>query len=1170
MINEKDLKLKLTNFYKGLNLADETKPIIDRLFVDYRIQLKKLEDSLKEALNNDAKRSLNINREYYDIVSKHSSLYEEFVVKNKKTTRKNIEENNKAKQEIYLQESVLEAESKIIISNSETTARTEINEFEKKLINLIASTKIEIEEAKKTYMINSDMWIKERDSELKALNEDFERQLNDIKKKQQERSKAYETQMLLIRQQREQLVSNNSEEYREIKENHIEFSIFHNSQIDIASDKLRDEQRRLNEEMIEPFNNLKEQINILQQKIETKKAEIEFDIQTKSDYLLVPFQQLKTKYDEDMRACVIDQNDQIQQLENEYKLFESEINKQIRTLTQLYESGDKSNSSKREYNKKVKALNKEKKDNLNLKNQQIREIKLLKQSQFIELTTNFVEKKKILDLEFVEFEYEKLKDKNEFICDHEKQINLINLQIAKLEEDKNYKIWLLNNAYNNEIAYLERILQLGSENQELLVKNQVGENSLLLANNAYHNDLIKTYYLLEAELLQLQSSILNLEHQHDLNEVTSKYQLLIQEEMVKRDSLIKQYEYEVLMEKENLKRHNSEIMSNFEQIKAKTEYELNHQKNENSRQIQQLDYILNLKNIKIDNLTKKQEASIQLQIARAKADRNFKMYKISAEKNDGYYLGLFDILFEYHKKYDAITKLIKISYDHPDFDMATFYHLLDISDTLTRHFMNEMVEILEKFEKMTTEFIDNRIEELTGFKFINKEQELLDRVAANEDLIKEAIEVIEQERRQLVNDLNALDAIILRDTIQISSLYKNIQNLKSKPSTPLIDEELVQLELGLTVLKNYVKSNEKNKRQLEKQILIKDRKIAPLKQELTYSNLLYRYEKRVLTRQMERYARVYYRQKNRNIKQFSLTKEKVKKYCINLTNGIENLKNTLAKNIEAINIQQKRAKRLRDRFINNLHQDFNNFRNINLSLYQSQVKDQQNVVNGFNSSYLRLNKNLNHSYESSFSSEKRKHLNRNKMFDNTKNKLHAEFFYEVDKIAQTATLKENAIDQTMKEYDYLFTKTFDDRTNTIQTIKKNYEELSKNLQENTKTKIDNLKQTYNEFYNKKRLQQKEHSQQQIRLYELTTNRSLTYLDTYLTNKTQLEESLKEFYKENNRLVKNKQQQYKRYLLDYKNEEKQIEHEMRVKLHKNYLKLKNNYNQNINQVEKNTY
>lgn len=167
--------------------------------------------------------------------------------------------------------------------------------------------------------------------------------------------------MLLIRQQREQLVSNNSEEYRKIKENHIEFSIFHNSQIDIASDKLRDEQRRLNEEMIEPFNNLKEQINILQQKIETKKAEIEFDIQTKSDDLLVPFQQLKTKYDEDMRACVIDQNNQIQQLENEYKLFESEINKQIRTLTQLYESGDKSNSSKREYNKKVKALNKEKK-----------------------------------------------------------------------------------------------------------------------------------------------------------------------------------------------------------------------------------------------------------------------------------------------------------------------------------------------------------------------------------------------------------------------------------------------------------------------------------------------------------------------------------------------------------------------------------------------------------------------------------------------------------------------------------------------------------------------------------------------------------------------------------------------------------------------------------------
>ncbi|MGI6781966.1 MAG: hypothetical protein ACOX56_03980 [Acholeplasmataceae bacterium] len=112
------------------------------------------------------------------------------------------------------------------------------------------------------------------------------------------------------------------------------------------------------------------------------------------------------------------------------------------------------------------------------------------------------------------------------------QINLLNLDIEKLEEEKNQKIWLLNNAYNYDINYIERILALGSERQEFMIQDQVGNNSYALAASQYNNELVKTSFEIDSENSNLEIKILKIAYLNNVKMVTSKYQLLIQAEMV--------------------------------------------------------------------------------------------------------------------------------------------------------------------------------------------------------------------------------------------------------------------------------------------------------------------------------------------------------------------------------------------------------------------------------------------------------------------------------------------------------------------------------------------------------------------------------------------------------------------------------------------------------------
>ncbi|MGI6781964.1 MAG: hypothetical protein ACOX56_03970 [Acholeplasmataceae bacterium] len=75
----------------------------------------------------------------------------------------------------------------------------------------------------------------------------------------------------------------------------------------------------------------------------------------------------------------------------------------------------------------------------------------------------------------------------------------------------------------------------------------------------------------------------------------------------------------------------------------------------NDQKAKKLNYFLNLTKIKLDNVNKKHEATLEYEIAEAKAKRNMIMYRQESEKADRYYLGLIETLIKHHTKIDEIV-----------------------------------------------------------------------------------------------------------------------------------------------------------------------------------------------------------------------------------------------------------------------------------------------------------------------------------------------------------------------------------------------------------------------------------------------------------------------------------------------------------------------------------
>jgi len=1161
----KNIESNLISLFDDIRNVKDIKIAIRNLFSDYQKLIANVEEYFESLYKIDVKSALEINRKYYNSVLSLKEKYESIVENNLSSLRDAIRLNDDKLIKIENHSDELKFESEIIVNNKEIDVKKEIIDERKKLGKLIKASAVEIDQIKKNYLKNADKHLVNKQNELEQLAKEYQEKLEELRQKMRDRNQIYEIQVSKNRQIREQHVQNHSEKYSEIKNLHTSFSIHYNNRIHELSKIYRDEVKLLNDEYSEKINLLNEEINLHERNVLTKEVDTKTKIQEKSDSLKAPYQQAKVKYDHDLRFLVDTYNQNIEKLEKELKDFEDDINHKIKRYNEDYELGEKTKQSKKMLQNLVKPLIQSFEDEKKVvKSKKIRLIKEHRES-IKSLYDEFKLNQLKLDREFISYEYEALLDNAKYFEKCILKINLLNLKIEKLEEEKNQKIWLLNNAYNQEITYFEQILALGSQRQEMMIQDQVGNNSFALASSQFNIEIVKGSFEVDSEQSNMEIKILKLVYLNNVKKVTAKYQLLIQEEMIKRDTLIKQYEVEILMGKETLKL--VELKSALEQdlLRLKNEYELQLKLMENEQKSEKLNYFLNLTKIKLDDINKKHQATLEFNVAEAKASRNMDMYKLEAEKVDRYYLSLFETLITHHEKIDGVVSILQYSYSHPEFSMTKFYHLIDLINEVLPLLKEESGLLISYFKQLTDGVITQKIDELSGFHYRNKLQTILDQNASTDEVIKQDIEQINEDRSNLTSELVTLEQTSHRYNIQISQLYRDIQSLKSNSNGIETKDQLIKLKAELENINNLLKQNDKVIKFLQKQITLKDHQISAQETRLKRLERSYNRQKKRLGSHVKREARIYYKEKKHNLNQFANLKKLIDNYLQEKIKNLSKIKRNLSKTVNAIEIFNNDNQKTRLKFMDSLFKLLDVFRKVNLNIYFSQENDQANISKSFDKSYNILVNNLNKNYRNNFLKEKRNNFDNKKSYEHELLKLKQKYDLDVLKTNKTFEARSNAINKQLTIYDEEFRNTFVYRRNYVRTLTLNQLELNKGLD----FEIDELTKVYTDEFNtynsRKMSLLRDLSQKQFRLFNSTIDRSEKYRENYLETKDHIVEGLRNHKKDNDHIIKTKAKEYRKYLLEKKHQER-IEHvNYRKKLRAKNKKITQKYIANLKSI-----
>lgn len=213
MLKEKDVELSLISLFEDLKNIEDIKIAISNIFSDYQTLINNFEGYFDKKSEQDVKRALEINRDYYDKVLSKNEKYKNIVDNNLSSLKDAIKSNDDKLIKIENHNDELKIQSEIIIDNRDIDIKKEIIDANKRLENLIVAANSEIEFIKQAYIENSDKYINSRDIELEVLASEYQIKLENLRQKMRDRNQIYEQQVARNRQIREQYVLNHSEKY---------------------------------------------------------------------------------------------------------------------------------------------------------------------------------------------------------------------------------------------------------------------------------------------------------------------------------------------------------------------------------------------------------------------------------------------------------------------------------------------------------------------------------------------------------------------------------------------------------------------------------------------------------------------------------------------------------------------------------------------------------------------------------------------------------------------------------------------------------------------------------------------------------------------------------------------------------------------------------------------
>lgn len=688
---------------------------------------------------------------------------------------------------------------------------------------------LEINAIKKEYAISLARLEKEKETKIDLLNNHANKKLNELNENIDNLSMPYETKKEVLKENLILELKNKDETYLTIKKTHNQSSVKFNNFISQIKNNYKMSLMKLEKNHLNKINDLKLDLEDLDDYFETAKEVIRENHLEKLKALDIVFDVHKIDHKNSVNELIKDNAQQVTNINANFRELRNnlniEIDKKEKEKNKLLLT-NKDFDSRKEINVKYsKLINPLKKEIIKINN--LNDLKLIEQNI-------------IFETKMYNQDLKHLNHVNEWRYTRDNYEAERNNKLAVEEAKYNHEKFIINEKINNEnklIELVKIIENLKMEKELLPIESQLYFSSSLqtrdinLLNTEF--DAFKLNNELELKILKLEYDLERLFYSNDIEllkealifdlkilEVT--YQLYIEKNIIKRNKDInvlliqKDLQNTLLLQKnirqDNIKQGKINEQNLIRELKQKeTDYLLKKGKNELNLEIQKRTFIIyNIKN------------RVQRTKGMRQSERKIALAKNNTELNEVITKYVFDHLFNNLKHQQTATELyfdaLK-STIHPG-ELRKIYQIIK---SFTNELLKDSIQALVELEKYEQKIFTNQLRDITDSNHRFKHGEIINTYSD-----------IKHTQKEIINDLQLKITAINADNDELLIRNKhnqfaiNTTNVQSKSKSLEEKKQIKLLNAEIKANNIVIRNNNKYINNLNNQIKIHEKALLTL------------------------------------------------------------------------------------------------------------------------------------------------------------------------------------------------------------------------------------------------------------------------------------------------------------------------------------------------------
>lgn len=863
-----------------------------------------------------------------------------------------------------------------------TNLKAQLETIDEKLvqINLDANEKLEkadqslkrelsqiykiMQDARKVYQETTQRIELEKIESTELYLRRYEQSVVEFDQKEEQLKTAIQGRRDLIKEDAQQASKTNDGAYLTIKNTYSQLSISLNKKINELKKKYQSALAVLEKEHQERLKPIMQSIDELKMNYQDAQRKSLQNYTEKMSSLNVIFDVQKSAYESKKDRIIHEGNDAITLLNSKLSTFKETTQK------------DKL-SKAREMRDDIKSLEDEKDriDQTKILNQMLNQFDNDLNKQILRTNRDIINKKKETQKKLYELDQKHLREINEWrlkkvLYEYEKKQdfakidlnynhNLSASELMQKSEDLTYTYQkeMLLQQHNMDLLPLEFQLSIAAAVQERELNLLANDAHVTIASFKHAEALLDYEQKKEITMIELTRHIEKTRYEADLRVLNASTQLELEKEKIKRDYTLA--EQELRIELQNALYNKQKQAIDIERKDQITALDL-------ERDVIYLDHKRTLDSMKRAALSEEYKRIFivnegrykhQQRMSNEKAIRLLSTYQNELENNQMRTEDFFEILFMFYQTdrffKDTMTELYHLP-SHPE----VFKGLIGLVKKQTEDFLKSFFIIVEDYQRLDQEFYIAKIEDMTGYKYMLKHEDMMNYYDAETQKVKSKIKAIDDDIKGIEEQFFLAQGDLERHQLAITQLQKSIEQTRHQEKTETKHHDIKEFHKDISNREHEMKRIKQRLTRLQKTMDQKHLQIGPLEDEIERIKKKQADEEKILETNKRREGALFYRYLTKNQRLYEHLTRDVRLYHEALMAYYHALFDEVYVSDAFLKEKEKTLQSACMTFEKHIIERHQGLMNVMLAFYQKNKKEQYQITMGFKKSTLSLMRSL--------------------------------------------------------------------------------------------------------------------------------------------------------------------------------------------------------------------